>query len=146
MTPRGHRGITCLSILFVSIGTQISMPDAFAQDYYQPDYVAAISDLDAARAVIANKQSCDVTAGEKKALSEINTAMAELCQLAKACGENDPPEKLFPNFDPSERYTEALDLLDKAHLSVYQRNCSDPVNQILGHIDTAIGILTSQST
>lgn len=146
MTPCGRKGLKCLSILSLSLLVQSSISPMFAQDYYQPDCLAAISDLDAARAVIASNQCGTSTVKEQKAISEINTAMAELTQLAKANGETEQAERLFPNFDPTERYNEALDLLDKAHLAVYQRNSSGPLNEIMAHIDTAIGVITSQNS
>ena len=146
MSSCGRKGLKCLSILFVSMLLQASMPAVFAQDFYQPDYTAAISDLEAAREVIMTNQAGPVSAKEQKAVSEIDRAMTELSKLARACGDSGQPERLFPNFDPTERLNEALDLLDKAHLAVYQRNAGGPLNEVMAHIDTAIGVITSENT
>lgn len=116
----------------------------------QVGYTCAISDLEAARAVVTMANPDKPLAAQSTALKEIDRAIQDLAQAAIIQGKDPSSVKqLYPDLDPADQISESIDLLNKAHISL---NRNEPDSKLavfqqdaLEHLDRAIGAL-NQST
>lgn len=109
-----------------------------------PAYLHALSDLRAARWMIAHRPGdAVVSAHESEAISEIDHAISELKRAAIDDGKNiqDHPSVDVPN-DYRGRLHKAADLLRKVHADTYREednpNARGLRDRAIGHVDAAL--------